>query len=177
MTVTTFAVFPPGCTFSVATTIACCPCHLVRVTSTLAVDRVAKFARRQLPKLSRCSTTHCGFLPNADDILFVRSCSLANVLPPRFPSFLIVSCLRVCPFGVSCLLGLTLRPSAPVCCCHRVSWTRGRLAFAQEAVRCPPPFLLHFGSACDGTCPVVSGSLWVSSLQATLMKFEGFANA
>ena len=39
-------------------------------------------------------------------------------------------------------LGLTLRPSAPVCCCHRVSWTRGRLAFAQEAVRCPL-FFLH----------------------------------
>ena len=35
--------FPPGCTFSVATTIACCPCHLVRVTSTLAVGKVAEF--------------------------------------------------------------------------------------------------------------------------------------
>ena len=41
------------------------------------------------------------------------------------------------------LLSLTLRPSAPVCCCHGVSWTRGRLAFAQEAVRCPPLFFLH----------------------------------
>ena len=38
--------FPPGCTFSVATTIACCPCHLVRVTSTLAAGRVVTFARR-----------------------------------------------------------------------------------------------------------------------------------
>ena len=36
------------------------------------------------------------------------------------------------------LLDLTLRLSAPVCCCHRDSWTRGRLALAQEAVRCPP---------------------------------------
>ena len=36
------------------------------------------------------------------------------------------------------LLGPTLRPSAPVCRCHRDSWTRGRLALAQEAVRCPP---------------------------------------
>ena len=38
--------FPPGCTLWVATTIACCPCHLVRVTSTIAVGKVAKFARR-----------------------------------------------------------------------------------------------------------------------------------
>ena len=36
------------------------------------------------------------------------------------------------------LLGPTLRPSAPVCCCHRVSWTRRRLALAQETARCPP---------------------------------------
>ena len=40
--------FPPGCTFSVATTIACCLCHLVRVTSTFAVGIVVKFASRQL---------------------------------------------------------------------------------------------------------------------------------
>ena len=33
----------------------------------------------------------------------------------------------------------SLRPSAPVCCCHRDSLARGRLAFAQEAVRGPPP--------------------------------------
>ena len=42
--------FPPGCTFSVATTIACCPCHLVRVTSTLAVGKVG-----HLPGDSNCS--------------------------------------------------------------------------------------------------------------------------
>ena len=46
-------------------------------------------------------------------------------------------CLAVLPTRY--LFGLTLRPSAPVCCCDRVSWARGRLAFAQEAVRCPPP--------------------------------------
>ena len=40
-----------------------------------------------------------------------------------------------CLLEVSRLIGLTLRPSAPVCCCHRDSFTRGRLAFAQEAVR------------------------------------------
>ena len=39
---------------------------------------------------------------------------------------------------VSRLFGLTLRPSAPVFRCHRVSWARGRLAFAQEALRVSP---------------------------------------
>ena len=43
-----------------------------------------------------------------------------------------------CLLDVSRLLGLTLRPSAPVCCCHWDSLTRGTLAFAQEAVRGPP---------------------------------------
>ena len=42
------------------------------------------------------------------------------------------------------LLGPTLRPSAPVCRCHRDSWTRGRLALAQEAVRCPPSLSVSF---------------------------------
>ena len=36
---------------------------------------------------------------------------------------------------VSRLLGLTLRPSAPVCYCHRDSLTRWRLPLAQEAAR------------------------------------------
>ena len=64
------------------------------------------------------------------------------------------------------LLGLTLRPSDPVCC-YRVSWTRGALS----SIICPP-----FGSSCVGTCPVVSGCLWVTSLQVVL-KCEGFAIA
>ena len=77
--------FPRG--FSMVMTIACCPCHLVRVTSTLAVGKVAKIARRYLLMFSRCSTTHCDFPPNADDLLSIQSCCLANVLPaPRFPS-------------------------------------------------------------------------------------------
>ena len=50
-----------------------------------------------------------------------------------------------CLLDVSRLVGLTLRPSAPVCCCHRDSLTRGRLAFAQEAVRASSFSL--FGSA------------------------------
>ena len=45
-TVTTFAFFPRGFSFSVATTLECCPCHLVRVTSTLAVGRVETISRR-----------------------------------------------------------------------------------------------------------------------------------
>ena len=64
----------------------------------------------------------------------------------RMISFLF--CLAVLPtcylLHDSRLLGLTLRSSAPVCCCHRVCWARGRLAFAQEAVRCPPSFLLDW---------------------------------
>ena len=36
---------------------------------------------------------------------------------------------------VSRLQDLTLRPSAPDCCCFRDSLTRGRLAIEQEAVR------------------------------------------
>ena len=61
--------------------------------------------------------------------------------------FSFLSCPRVCLLDVSCLLGLTLRPSAPVCCCHRDSLTRGRLAFEQEAVRVSsshsPRLVLH----------------------------------
>ena len=52
-----------------------------------------------------------------------------------FVTFVFVSCSRVCLLVVSRLLGLTLRPSAPVCCCHRASLTRWRLAFEQEAAR------------------------------------------
>ena len=55
-----------------------------------------------------------------------------------------------CLVDDSRLLGLTLRPSAPVCCCHLDSFRR--LAFAQEAVRGPPPLaprlVLHV-MACD----------------------------
>ena len=77
--------FPPGCTFSVATTIACCPCHLVRVTSTSAVGKV-----RHLPGDSYCSF----YVVHLRTVVFfqIRMISgfavLAIVLPaPRFPSF------------------------------------------------------------------------------------------
>ena len=57
-----------------------------------------------------------------------------------FVTFVLVSCPRICLLDVSCLLGLTLLHSAPVCCCHWDSLTRGRLAFEQEAVRGPSLF-------------------------------------
>ena len=66
--------------------------------------------------------THCGLLPKEDDLLFALLCYLPT-------------CHL---FRDSRPLGLTLRLSTPVCCCHRVSWTRGRLALAQEAVRVFP---------------------------------------
>ena len=76
-----------------------------------------------------------------------------HVVVPRVYRFnegllaLFLSCPRVCLLDVSYLLGLTLRPSAPVCCCHQDSLTRGRLAFEQEAVRVSsshsPRLVLH----------------------------------
>ena len=73
VTVTTFAVFfPPGCTFSVATTIACCPCHLVRVTSTFAVGRVAKFASDSCCSIYGVQLRTVVFLLNADDLASVQ---------------------------------------------------------------------------------------------------------
>ena len=72
-------------------------------------------------------------------------------------TFVLLSCPRVCLLDVSHLLGLTLRPSAPVCCCHRDSLTRGRLAVVQEAVRVFFS-VFSFCSARDGMFPVISGS-------------------
>ena len=80
----------------------------------------AKFPRRWLVKILRCSTTHCVFLPNADDLFSVRTCCLANVLlAPRFPSSR--------PDTAS------IRSLSVVA--TRILLTRGRLAFAQDAVR------------------------------------------
>ena len=57
-----------------------------------------------------------------------------GLLAPFFP-IMLLSWPRVCLLDVSRLLGLTLRPSAPVSCCHRDSLTRWRLASVQEAAR------------------------------------------
>ena len=102
--------------------------------------------------------------------------------------FLVVLPTR-CLLDVSRLLGLTLRPSAPVCCCHWDSLTRWRPVFVQEAVRVSSSHsprlvslqaLLKFevllreivfgfslslfqvsGSAPDDVCPVTSGACTV----------------
>ena len=70
-----------------------------------------------------------------------------------FVTFVVLSCQRVCLLDVSRLIILTVRPSAPVSCCHQDSWTRWRLAFVQEAVR------VSIGFARDDMFPVVSNDL------------------
>ena len=149
---------PRGCTFSMVTTIACCPCHLVRVTSTVAVGRVAQIAKRWLPKLLCYSTKHCGFLPKANGLLFALSCCLAHALSaPRFPSFRpdtasFRSCLLLPP-------GFLGTREAGICAGSR-AWSSSSFS--------------SIGSARDGICPVVSSSQWEISLQA-LLSFEGVA--
>ena len=54
--------FPRGCIFSTVKTIVCCLCHLLRVTFTKAVGKVAKIARCCPPELTRCCATHFGSL-------------------------------------------------------------------------------------------------------------------
>ena len=110
--------FPPGCTFSVATTIACCPCHPARVGT---------FARRQLLKLLRFQLR---------TVIFRQM---------RMISFL--SSLAVLPtcylLHDSRLLGLTLCVYLLLSVVATGFPGHARLAFAQEAVRCPPLFFLH----------------------------------
>ena len=89
-----------------------------------------------------------------------------------FVTFVLLCCTRVCLIDLSRLLGLTLRPSAPVCCCHQDSLTRGRLAIVQGAVRVFFFSFFSIGSARDDMFPVISDSLRVMSLQA-LLKYEG----
>ena len=105
--------FPRGCIFSMVKTSVCCLRHLVRVTFTLAVGKVAKIGRWWPPGLSRCCASHFGSLRRVDPLL-VFLCFFV-VLPTR------------CLLDVSRLSGLTLRPGADVCCCHRDSLIRGRL--------------------------------------------------
>ena len=71
-----------------------------------------------------------------------------HVLSPSV-TFVPMSCPRVCLFDVSRLLGLTLRPSAPVCCCHRDSLARERLAIVQVPVRVFFFSVFPIGSARD----------------------------
>ena len=121
-TVKTFAVFPRGCTFSMAKTIACCPFHLVRVTLTFSYWQ---------------SGENCQVAAGAFTFAWLHFLVFFKWRLPFFFACLVVLPTR-CLLDVYRLLGLTLRPSAPVCRCHRDSRTRGRLALAQEAVRGPP---------------------------------------
>ena len=61
-------------------------------------------------------------------VAFTLFCHACPWLSMKICSFCL-SGPRVCLPDVSCLFGLTLRPSAPVCRCHRDSLTRGRVAF------------------------------------------------
>ena len=126
-------------TFSALTTNACCRFRQARTTLTTAGGKVAKSAKCCPPGLSRCFATclMVQWIPHSQ-------CTLAFFLPPHvrkkvlssfFVTLVLLSCSRVCLLDVSRLLGLTLRHSGPVCCCHGDSFTRWRLAFAQEAVR------------------------------------------
>ena len=80
-----------------------------------ACGRMAKSARRSSPRPSR---------------RFAKRAMEQRAFVP-----IALVCLRGGLLDVSRLLGMTLRPSAPVRCCHRDSLTRGRLALAQEAAR------------------------------------------
>ena len=144
--------FPPRCTFSMVRTIACSLCHLVRVTFTIAVGKVAKIARWCPPGLSRCCATHLGSLQRVAALLIFLSCCLAHALSAR--------CSR--------LLGLTLLPAefldtreAGIC-----AGSRAWFSFSFSS----------FDSAHDDMCPVTSGSFREMSVQA-LMKIEGPAIA
>ena len=78
----------------------------------------------------------CQVLSTGDFALFCHVVhGIKEVFLSFFVTFVIVACSRNCVLVVSRLLGLTLRPFAPVCSCHRDSLTRGRLAIVQEAVR------------------------------------------
>ena len=129
-------------------TIACCWFRQARATFTTADGKVAEF----------CHDVH-GFTK----VFLSPSCHFGTV-----------SCSRVCLLVVSRLLGLTLRPFAPVCSCHRDSLTRGRLAIVQEAARVFFVSVFSIGSARGDMCLVVSGRLREMSLHAMLI-YEGRA--
>ena len=129
--------------FSIVTTNVCC--------------RSLKHERLQLKQMEKWRN-----LPGA--VRWVFSLFLVTMV--------IVSCSHDCLFDVSRLHGLTLRPSATVCCCRRDSLTRGRLAIVQEAVRVFFSSVFSKASARGLMCPVVTGSRRVMSLQA-LLKIGG----
>ena len=92
-------------------------------------------------------TMGCSLSVHACLFFCPRTCGRTFVFFAFFVTLVLLSCSRVCLLDVSRLLGLTLRSSVTVCCCHRDSLTRGRLALKQEAVRVSsshsPRFDLH----------------------------------
>ena len=131
--------------FSMVKTIVRCLCHLVRVTFTFPDGKVSKIARWWPQGLSRCYATLLGSLQKGGWLALFIFCLV--VLPTR------------CLLDVSRLLGLTLRPSAPVYYCHRDSLTRWRLAFTQEAVRGSPRLVLYMTMCLHRPRPFILGTL------------------
>ena len=121
-------------TFSAVTTDACCRFRQARTTITTAGGKVAKSARCCPPEPSRCFAT-CMMVQWAPHSQCTLAFCLRTCGRTFYPPSLSFSCSRVCLLDVSRLLSLTLRRSDPVCCCHRDSLTRWRLASSQEAVR------------------------------------------
>ena len=97
-----------------------------------------------------------------------------GVLFSFFVTFVLLSCSRVCLLDVSRLLGLTLRHSAPVCSCHRNSFTRWRLALAHVAARLVSSASSQLFSW-SPMCLVISDNLRERSLQA-MRTYEGPAS-
>ena len=118
-TVTTFAVFLPWMYLLDGDDNYILSVPFSTRDTTLTVGRVVKIARWWLPVLS------C--LGYASWFSSKRGCSPCLSVLLSFPR---VTCSTIPVFS-----SLPLRPSALVCCCHWVSWERGRLAVAQEAVR------------------------------------------
>ena len=80
--------FSPGFTFLVATTIACCRCHLVRVTSRKCCWQSGEICQAIADAGVYVVQLRTLIFPQMRMISFlVRSCRLANVLPAsRLPS-------------------------------------------------------------------------------------------
>ena len=73
--------FPPGRTFLVATTIACCPCHSVRVISTFAVWQSGEICEVIAAAAFTLFNYALWSSSREDGLIFVQSCSLATMLP------------------------------------------------------------------------------------------------
>ena len=119
---------------SIETTNACCRFRQARAGFTTADGKLAESVRCCPLEPSRCFAMMSMV---SRKVCSPFSCCLAH-------AFVLLD--------VSRLLGLTLRHFASVCCCHRDSLTRWRLALAQEAVRVFLFSVFSIGSARDDIC-------------------------